>query len=91
VTTENKHFISLDEILSIVFKCTHCQTRISIPLTGSEKLPAKCPSCDFSLLSERRSTEARILDFLRFIADFKTPDPKWQFSFALEIRNREDE
>ena len=48
VTKESRQFISLDEIVSIQFRCVKqdCRATVSLPSNAWEKLPVSCPSCN---------------------------------------------
>jgi hypothetical protein len=47
MTTENRQFISLDEIIALEFKCKNetCGSRIVVRLSSEQHLPTKCPQC----------------------------------------------
>jgi hypothetical protein len=47
MTVERKIIIGLEDIKAVVFECTSCLSRVSIPpqARGNTRIPNECPQC----------------------------------------------
>ncbi len=46
MTSENRRFVSLDEILSIRYECRNCGTSVTVPRQKwGDKIQRQCPHC----------------------------------------------
>lgn len=91
MTTEQRTFIELRDVVAIEFECSHCHARTSVAVEHFEQPPIRCHACDRTgqWLVPGSTECARIASLGRIIRELSEPEANGGQRFRLKLQIRE--
>lgn len=87
MTIEERTVIELIDILCFEFECRQCHAKLSVPLSGSNEVPLRCPQCKSEQWLVPNSRDYTDLQFMLNMLHAYRKGEKRPFALRLEIRN----
>jgi DNA-directed RNA polymerase subunit RPC12/RpoP len=85
VTVETSYLFGPEDIISLVFVCTKCGSKMSIPAASIKRKPVLCHHCEEQWISDVKWKDEVIDDFVRTLGKLKAVLEDRPFSMKLEV------